>query len=180
MNKMKHKETEPRYDIPVISCFPGLMPEKVAENTENAGAVILISFATGTTPTNLDPVIAKRTREGIPIFLLSDNKKEDHGIPRSNYGTQKDSAKAGAIALQKVNVNNLSEVMEAIKEELAAGKKGAELGEAIKQRFAYGPDEKLPKTARDRGRERMELLKAAGARENVDVWLDSLGGSPEA
>lgn len=122
-----------------------MTPEGLEHITRNTKAVILIAYATGTTPEILNPVIKKLTELGTPVFLLSNNPKDSHGILKIVYAVQTESAQAGAIALQKVNINNLQEVLDAIQDELDRGKRGAELGEIIKQKFAYSEGEPLPK-----------------------------------
>ena len=141
----KHEKQREYPDIGVVFITPVMIPERLEHVIHNTKAVILIAFATGTTPEILNPAIKKLTESGVPVFLLSNNPGDSHGILRTRYGVQERSAQAGAIALQKVNINNLAEVLDAIQDELDKDKRGAELGETIRQKFAYREGEPLPK-----------------------------------
>ncbi|MBI4994063.1 hypothetical protein HZC21_00240 [Candidatus Peregrinibacteria bacterium] len=145
MNQTNPEQQREYPDIGVIFISPITTPEGLEHMAHNMKAIILIAYATGTTPDILNPVIKKLTESGTPVFLLSNNPKNSHGILRTVYAVQERSAQAGAIALQKVNINNLQEVLNAIQDELNKGKKGAELGEIIRLKFAYREDEPLPK-----------------------------------
>ena len=142
----KTNETAPKARIRLIQVTPFTTPEQLEEFTEDMDVMVLIVFATGTSPTRLNDVIKKRTGEGIPVLLVSNNPGDKHGIMKITYEVQSLSLEAGAIPLEKVNINNLEEIQETIQVEFAKGKKGTELGEAIRERFAYkeGEQKSLP------------------------------------
>ncbi len=121
---------------------PALQPKFLEDATQGADAFILIGYASGGTPEILNDVIRKRTTEGVPIFIVSDNRKNDHGIlnPRK-YDVQAKSLDAGAIPIQSINVNKIVELAAAIKKAFAEGKRGTELGKAIQQQFSLSEEE---------------------------------------
>ncbi len=135
----------PRADISVVRATPVLTVEQFESFTTRCDAIVLIAFATGTAPQSLISAAKEKINSGIPIFLLSDNSGDDHGILKMTYENQFKWAEVGAISLEKVNVNNVSEVVNAINEEFTSGKRGQELGAAIEQRFKYGEQEVKPK-----------------------------------
>jgi L-asparaginase/Glu-tRNA(Gln) amidotransferase subunit D len=137
-------ETTPEAKISSIRATPGMPPNLFERATEGANAVIFIGFTTGTTPTNLNEIIKRRTDEGIPVFILSDNPRDSYGIinPRK-YETQVEALEAGAIPLQAVNVNKITEVGQAIKKAFATGKRGGELAKVIKEQFSLPSDSEL-------------------------------------
>lgn len=137
-----------QYDTCVISVMPTITAEGILHIVKKGKpkALILSTFASGTTPGWINPAIQEITQMGIPVFLLSDNKGDRDGIRNpKHYGAQEDSYLAGAIALQKVNVNSGTEVLDAIQDEIDAGKSGATLGEAIRTKFAYASALEVPK-----------------------------------
>jgi hypothetical protein len=139
------KESFPEAKIIPIEVAPGMSPQILEKITAGSDAVVLIVYATGTSPESLNGVIKQRTEKGIPVFLVSKNPGDAHGILKITYGPQQESKEAGAIALEKVNVNNLYDViMPAIQDEFAKGKRGAGLGEAIREKFSYKDDESKP------------------------------------
>lgn len=134
----------------VIQATPVLTAEQLDSFTNGADAVVLIAFATGTVPQRLIPVIESRVNSGVPVFLLSSNYGDSHGILKIAYEPQVKAAAVGAVALEKVNVNNIEEVVQAIKEEFSSGKKGNDLANTIERRFKYGDNEEKPKPEWDR------------------------------
>ena len=142
---LRTKESAPEAKIIPIEIAPGMSSEMLEEITKNSDAVVLTVYATGTSQVSLNSVIKKRTEEGIPVFLVSKNPGDSHGILKITYGPQEESRDAGAIALQKVNVNHLYDVIiPAIQSEFKKGKRGAELGNIIREKFAYQNDEPKP------------------------------------
>ena len=138
-----HKETMAAR-VSIVYAAPGLPEGAFDQATKDTNAVIFVVFATGTSPEYLNGVIAQRVAEGIPVFLVSNNPGDTHGILRITYGVQEASAKAGATSLQKVNVNNLEEIQKAIEDAFKEGKKGTALAEAIFEKFAYKEGEQKP------------------------------------
>lgn len=117
--------------------------------TAGVPAIILVSYATGTTPQRLSRVISQRTASAVPVFHISDNIGGDHGILGVVYGTQTASASAGAIRIEKVNVSSLDLVLAAIQDELDAGKSCRELAEEVRQRYVYKMDAPKPRAEWD-------------------------------
>lgn len=142
-------ESAPLIKTLTIEITPIMTPEQLEMLTNGLDAVVLKVYATGTSPESLNEVIKKRTKEGIPIFLVSNNPGDNHGILKITYDTQKKSNEAGAIPLEKVNVNNLDVIYSSLQSEFAKGKRGAELGEAIREKFAYNESEPKPIPAWD-------------------------------
>ena len=126
--------------LPLIKCAviraePSLTPRLFEQMTNGAESIVIIAFAAGTIPDRLAPVIKSKVDSAIPVFLISNNPGDDHGIERLKYRVQVNIAETGAIALKGVNINDIESVMKAIQEETRNGKKGAELGEVIGRRF---------------------------------------------
>lgn len=135
-------------DISIVMVTPGMNPESLTElaSRKEIKAIVLVAYATGTTPQTLNEAIQEVTRKGIPVFLLSNNPADPAGILNDiSYMTQAKSKEAGAIALQKVNIKHIQQVLDAIQAEIDTKKKGAELGEAIRVKYAYVPGEEKPK-----------------------------------
>jgi len=82
------------------------------------------------------------------MIIYALKKNDDNSMPvvkETTYVPQKESKDAGAIALEKVNVNHIYDVIiPAIQDEFTKGKRGAELGEAIREKFSYKNDEPRP------------------------------------
>jgi len=89
---------KPEVNIGLVSATPLLTPEQFEAMTSGSEAIILIAYATGTTPERLNSAIKTKVDSGIPVFLLSSNSADDHGILKTTYDVQAKSAQAGAIA----------------------------------------------------------------------------------
>lgn len=137
-------ERSPEARVFVVTATATITPEQFDMFFEKQDAVVFVVFATGTSPERLNDVIRKRTKEGIPIFLVSNNPGDNHGIMKITYDVQAESLKAGATPLEKVNVNNLQEIIFEIKKQFSAGKKGTELAQAIQKTFSYKEGDKKP------------------------------------
>ena len=126
-------------DVALLKVHPGM--ETTAEGLfqaikkANQKALVLLGYASGATPTILDPLIREFTEQGISVFVLSNNPGENKGIQTIKYGPQRDSITAGAIPLSNVNVNNAEEVLLTIQAEIDEGKTGRELNEAVIAKF---------------------------------------------
>ncbi|MFH0820373.1 MAG: hypothetical protein V1908_01220 [Candidatus Peregrinibacteria bacterium] len=145
MKKAPLESPQRMYDTTVISVGPGITAGLLEHCTAVAKAVILVTYASGTTPGCLNPVIRARVLAGVPVFLVANNPKNDNGIINSRrYATQVSALEAGAIPIEKVNVNRIEDVLSAIQDGLDAGQTGMELGETVRVKFAYGPGEKVP------------------------------------
>lgn len=129
---------------PIIQCDPIITPEVFNIQTAGSDAIVVVGFATGQVPERLLTVIKARVDEGIPVFLLKDNFGRDHGVLDPLREIGRPLVETGIIPLEHINVNGLVELIAAIQEEAGAGKTGAELGEAIQQRYTYGSNEAKP------------------------------------
>lgn len=130
--------------IPIIEATPLVKVKDMEIMSEGADAIVIITFANGGAPDRLAPFIKSQTQKGVPVFLLASNFGTDHGIIRRWDQTQVNLAKAGAIEIEKINVNNQQELLKAIQEEISHGKKGSELGLAVYKLFSYGENENKP------------------------------------
>lgn len=141
----KQIEIQDRFVL-IIRLNPTVTPERLDLATQDAEAVVLVVFASGALPDCLTPVIQRKISLGVPVFLLSNNPGDNHGILHpGRYAAGIGALEAGAIPLEKVNVNQAVDVEHAISQALDAGMKGAELAAHIQKQFAYGPDEEKPK-----------------------------------
>ena len=75
---------------------------------------------------------------------MPDNACEQHGVIRVVEEAQKAVERNGGIFLEKANINNEQEVIQAVQEALDKGKTGTELGEAIREQYAYKEGEERP------------------------------------
>src|SRR5579871_3470413 len=140
-SSLPEQESHPT-DVFVLPVTPMLgsnveLTKQLFDTLENgeSKALVLIGFATGTTPTALNPFIKRTVDRGVPVFILSNNPGEESGPKRIVYGVQQDAVEAGASPLRDVNVNHLPEVLGAIQAEIDSGKFGQELSEAILEKF---------------------------------------------
>jgi|GEM_PF-3317859 len=128
-----------------VIASPMLTPEQFELATGDADAVVFVVYATGTSPDRLNPAIQKKTESGTPVFLVSNNPGDNHGIIKLAYETQVNSQAAGAFHIAKVNVNQLAEINEVIQKEFAKGLRGNELGVAVTDYFSYKEGDQIPK-----------------------------------
>lgn len=127
-------------NVVVANCFPGVNPSHLEIVGMGSDAVVLISFATGSTPRIIAPAIKKLVDSGCPVFLLSDNRGDDHGILNdSKYEAQIPARDAGAISLQSVNIKHLNEVLAFINGQVRKGAKGEVLAQIVKTHYALKP-----------------------------------------
>lgn len=134
-SRSENTETKPLINCATIKAEPSLTPELFEAMTNGAESIVITAFASGTVPERIIPIIKSRVDSGVPVFLVSNNPADSHGIERLKYQPQVNVAEAGATALKNVNANNIADVLKAIQEETAQGKKGSELGKAIGERF---------------------------------------------
>jgi L-asparaginase/Glu-tRNA(Gln) amidotransferase subunit D len=125
-------------DIGFLTATPVLgsnlaLTEHMFKAFEDTGskAIVITGFATGTTPSALNPFIAQTVERGVPVFILSDNSADIGGPDRIVYGVQEEAVQAGATPLKDINVNNRDELAEAIQDAIDKGKAGAELRQVI-------------------------------------------------
>lgn len=129
----------------IVDSTPLLTPEQFEAFTTNTDAIVLLTYATGTTPERLNGVIKAKVDSGIPLFLLSKNPGDEAGIVRVVYDTLAKAIEAGAIPLEKVNSNDGAVVLATIQNFYDQGLRGEALGVAVQQRFAYQEGEEKPK-----------------------------------
>jgi len=177
-------ETEPKAKISLITATPFLTSEKFNSLTEKQDAVVFIVFASGASPDRLNSIIEKRIKEDIPVFLVSNNPGDKNGILRIVYTLQFNSLKAGAIPIEKVNINNIDRILAEIQKQFSLGKKGKELGEAIKEVFSYKKNEERPSFERESPEEIQKLrqftkyaLMRVGikSKEEIEAELKKMG-----
>ena len=131
-------------DIAVFQCDPFLKPEEVLEYSKGAKAIVLVSMATGAMPDKLLPAIEQRIKEGVAVFVLSDNAGDGHGILKVNYEAGKCIYDAGAVPLEKVNIMDHIEVKAAIQQAIDAKYSGWALAGVIRGLYEYKPGEQKP------------------------------------
>ena len=125
---------DPDVDIWVEVMVPGSSAlerlDKVVDFSE-LNAIIIIAYASGATPDRLNPWIKRIVKRGVPVFIVSDNVGENHGIQRLKYATQTAPVEAGATPLRNANVNHLAEVIYVIRQAVHARKEGKELATTL-------------------------------------------------
>jgi len=132
------------YEFPVIMCRPTLTANIFALRTQYARAVVLVNYATGTTPEWLAPVIKKLTENGVPVFLVADCPGDQAGITKIGYEACTPALDAGAKPIEKVNVRDVGLVKQAVRDS-AETMSGQELADYIYRMFAYQEGEERPK-----------------------------------
>lgn len=129
----------PTPDVANFKVTPGQDPQLTADIFRIIGtkskALVLTGFATGTTPSSLNPHIRDLTQKGIPVFILSNNPMDHHGIGQIKYEVQQEAVEAGGIPLRNPNVTNDEEVTTSIQEAINEGKTGPELAQAMIEKF---------------------------------------------
>ncbi|MFH1536555.1 MAG: hypothetical protein ABID45_01045 [Patescibacteria group bacterium] len=134
-----------KINVPIIKCDPSNDAETILALAKGADALIMEAFGTGQTPLDLADAFKEIIEGGTPIFTLKEGGGTEHGIvKRDDWELNPAAVKVGVIPIEKINYNNWRELFDAISEEIEAGKTGTELGEAIRERFSYGPDETKP------------------------------------
>lgn len=130
-------------DIGVININPALTSNlpltiKMFRGFVDAGAkaIVLDAYATGTTPEVLNPLIAEFAKEkGVPVFVVSRNPGDKHGIQRIVYTVQEEAQNAGATPLRDVNINDADAILSAIQTAIDKGFTGEKLVEEITFQF---------------------------------------------
>lgn len=128
-----------------VMASPMLTPEQFDLATGDADAIIFEVYATGTSPDRLNETIRKKTDSGTPVFLVSNNPGDSHGILKATYQTQVNSEAAGAFRIAKANVNQLAEINDVIQKEFNKGLRGNALGLAVTTHFSYKEGDSIPK-----------------------------------
>lgn len=156
-----------------VIASPMLTPEQFDLATGDADAIIFEVYATGTSPETLNEIIRKKTDSGTPVFLVSNNPGDSHGILKVTYGTQASSEAAGAFRIAKANVNQLAEINDVIQKEFNKGLRGNALGAAVVDFFSYKEGDAIPKP----DWEKPEAI--AQQKELYKKTLIRMGASPE-
>lgn len=139
--------------VPVLNMFPGINPSFLESASQTADSVILATFVNGGVPSVVCDFIEKKTKEGIPVFLVPDKLNEPYTLKTGNeFGitdvpdqTLADAIHAGAILIEKVNLAELSTIQNLIREKFQEGLRGIELGKAVHDHFGFSEDEERPK-----------------------------------
>ncbi|PIQ77132.1 hypothetical protein COV82_06055 [Candidatus Peregrinibacteria bacterium CG11_big_fil_rev_8_21_14_0_20_46_8] len=163
-----------RSSVAVVRASPALTAEHFDVMTTRAEAIILIGFATGTTPDRLEPVIKKRVQSGVPVFILAANYAENNGPYRLAYAAGQGNLSAGAVLLQKININSTVFLCEIIKDAIEDGKRGQELAHYIEQMFAYHSGQQPPKAEWETPEEGVAHYRA----NTYEPFLRRLGYGP--
>jgi hypothetical protein len=130
--------------VSVIRCSPFLTAEIFDDLTKNCRVVVLIAFASGTTPDILAPIIKKRINEKIPVIILTNNPGDSHGPLRLLYEAGQNALRNGAVILQTVNVNDCAEIVTELKLKLTEGISGKDLIEYMRLKYSFKKEELLP------------------------------------
>ena len=142
---LSKNESNPKQAIiPIVNLFPGMDPKLLDTISKDANAIILVVFGTGGSGGNLNEEIKKLTENNIPVFLVAEKDGNDFGITRKIDQTQIESEKSSAIRIEKLNYKNMKDITDMIQKEFNEGKKGKELGLAIKEHFSYKENEPKP------------------------------------
>lgn len=114
--------------------------------TKGAEAIVFIVSASGAIGERFGPGVEKKVSEGVPVFLVSSNSGDQHGILRADtYGASEPVLNAGATPIGKYNVEDIELLIEIISRYLDQGLKGKELAEAVKNETSYKEGEAKPK-----------------------------------
>ncbi len=135
---------DPLHEYPVIMCRPTLTAGILALRTQYAKAVVLVNYATGTTPVWLAPVIKQLVDNNVPVFLVPDCPGDEAGMISVKYAACIPALEAGATPIEKVNVKEIDLVKEAVRDH-GERLSGRELADYIHQMFAYQEGEEPPK-----------------------------------
>jgi len=165
---------------PFLMCDPFIEADDFLSRTKHAKAIIVVAFASGAMPDRLVPAIKQRIEQGIPVFVLSNNPRDDSGILSVKYEAGSGAYYAGAIGLQKVNVKNHLEVKDTIRRALKKGLTGQELAKEIEQSYAYKEGEELPVNEWDDPnyveppkKDMKDILKDSGFTDNDGNYIPS-------
>ncbi|HVZ12462.1 MAG TPA: hypothetical protein VG965_05515 [Patescibacteria group bacterium] len=140
-----------KYKIPIVHMYSGMSPEILTTLVENSNALVLIGPANGGIQDGLLPTVRQVVESGIPVIGLSDNEGAKHGVIRFSDQPQIDALAVGVTYLEKPNMYNTEEVVEAIKKNLDDGLVGQELSNKLKEEFSYKDGEQKPVSELDQG-----------------------------
>ncbi|MEK7123178.1 MAG: hypothetical protein AAB855_04985 [Patescibacteria group bacterium] len=133
------------YSIPVVVANPALNERQFLHSTEGADAIIFVVHASGAVGKRFGDAVATRSSAGIPVFMVSNNPGDSHGIlDAGRYGTTEAVLKGGGIPIQRYNINDVPLLLDMIKKHLDNGLKGDELAHAVTQECSYKEGEEIP------------------------------------
>ena len=141
----EHKE-RPEHNIAILEITPALN-QKILESVQDSSpdALILITHASGAIPAWIAEPVKKLVENGIPTFIVSNNPADSHGILKEDlYATSVPVLEAGAVTIQKTNINGLNEIKSYISEKIDEGLRGVDLSQDVKHHFSYKPGEEVP------------------------------------
>jgi len=133
-------ETALKDSAQIITVDPAIDLEFYVEAVP-VGALVLIANAQGVLPKSTHKNIRKITAQGRPVFVLSDNPKEDYGVLGEHL--YEEDKTCGATFLSKVNVNGAQEVAMRVQDLLREGLGAEEIFAKITTEFCYGPEETI-------------------------------------
>lgn len=141
-------ETVPKAQTSLIEVKSTMSTEQLFELTKGLDAVVLNLENVENVPTEVLNSFAKQKAEaGIPVFTVSKANEGMDGVYTTTYTHSEESKNDGVIPLEKVDMKYLDVVIAAIESEYAKGKRGAELGKAVHEKFSYQDDEAKPSAA---------------------------------
>lgn len=140
----KNPRENPQVDCYVAYCYPGFTPEKLDNSTQGEKCIVIIGYASGIVPNDFAPVVEKRIKEGAAVFIISNNRGDEHGATAVKYDAGQAVLEAGAVLLQKANIRHLDQVLDEIRQAQSMGLSGVELAKYMQTIFCYGKDEDIP------------------------------------
>lgn len=173
-----------RGEVYVLMCHPGMKPEAVEKVTRGVGAWVIVTYATGTTPDFLAPIVERRVQEGTSVILLANNPGDPEGPARLVYEAGQGALRAGGLLLSKVNVNHFDEVIHVIQEALGRGVRGEALTAYLRDLYTFSSGEtpalaawERPNAAEEVHARLGQMLKRLGmSEEECQVWPKTGGG----
>ena len=139
------QEIKSTFHIRLITITPFLTPEMARSAAKSADVIILETYPSGATPSDLRDFVEENVRAGTPVFLVSTNIGDEHGILNPNrYETTSKVLQAGAVPIEKINAKDVGALQSFIQKCLAEGIRGAALSEKVKNEFSFKEGEAKP------------------------------------
>ena len=130
-------------------------------STEGAEAIIFVVSASGTVGERFGSGVTQRVKGGVPVFLVSTNIANAHGILKANtYDASTSVLEGGAIPIEKYNAKDVRLLFEIISKYLDQGLKGRELGEAVRNETSYKEGDMKPEPVWETPEGAVELAKS--------------------
>jgi L-asparaginase/Glu-tRNA(Gln) amidotransferase subunit D len=133
------EHSQPEYDksspdVRAFAIYPGFPTDldKVGNyfTPTRTAAVVLVGYACGTTPENLNPFINRVVKGGVPVFIVS-GEGAGGSIPKLTYETQVAAVEAGATPLRDADSTRMVEVVEHIRGIFHRGLRGQVLVDLV-------------------------------------------------